>query len=164
MTRHFFCHSSLGHLLGAVIARPEQDDWRGKFWHILFICWGIFWWRKNVSVNVLKLRRFLILSHFVEDLVSITCRGQGSFLFGFSHQGCSINQSINHLFQCRQCWTNIHVLDLFDAPLTPCAHGSRDILHRRTLSPASFILYQVLEDICFWFWNKSKNGRKKSHH
>ena len=74
------------------------------------------------------------------------------------------NQSINHLFQCRQCWTNIHVLDLFDAPLTPCAHGSRDILHRRTLSPASFILYQVLEDICFWFWNKSKNGRKKSHH
>ena len=89
VTRHFFCHSSLGHLLSAVIERPEQDDWRGKSWHILFICWGIFWWRKNVSVNALKLRRFLILSHFVEDLVSITCRGQGSFLFGFSHQGCS---------------------------------------------------------------------------
>ena len=63
----------------------------------------------------------------------------------------AFNQPINHLFQCRQCWTNIHVLDLFDAPLTPCAHGSRDILHRRTLSPASSSLYQVLGDICFWF-------------
>ena len=35
------------------------------------------------------------------------------------------------LFQCRHCWTLFKVLYSFLASLTPCAHGSRDILHRR---------------------------------
>ena len=40
--------------------------------------------------------------------------------------------------------------------LTPCAHGCRDILHRRTLSSCSSSLCLVLGDICVWFGNKTK--------
>ena len=66
----------------------------------------------------------------------------------------SINQSI--IYSSVDNIGHISRASSYYVSLTPCAHGCRDILHRRTLSSCSSSLCLVLGDICVWFGNKTK--------